>query len=82
MAEASDFEFGIQFQFAEAHNKITLIGKSRHDLGLGELPPILWYYFNIYTKAEAGDFKFGTQLWFANDHHKTTPREKVRMALG
>jgi len=50
--------------------------------GLGELPNILWFHFNIYTMAEARDFKFGTQLRFAKAHHKSTPRGKVGVALG
>jgi len=60
MAEASDFKLGIQLGFAKAHHKITLIGKSRVSLGLGRLPKILRFHFNIYTMAEARDFKFGT----------------------
>jgi len=55
MAEASDIKFGIQLGYAKVHHKITPIGKS----GLGELPKILRFHFNIYTKAEARDFKFG-----------------------
>jgi len=67
---ASDLKFGIQLGFAKAHHiitrrrkshhKITPIGKSGHGLGLGELPKILWFHFNIYTMADASDFKFGT----------------------
>jgi len=45
-------------------------------LGLGELPKIWGFPFNIYTMAEARDFKLGTQLGFAKAHHKTTPRKK------
>jgi len=62
MAEASDFKFGTQIGFAKTRHKITPIGKSGHGLGLGKLPKILWFHFNIYTMAEARDFKFGTQL--------------------
>jgi len=51
-------------------------------LGLGQLPKILWFHFNIYTMAEARDFKSGTQLGFAKTHHKTTPRGKVGVAIG
>ena len=40
----------------KAHDKITPIGKSGCGLGLGELPKILWFHFNIYTMAEARDF--------------------------
>jgi len=31
-----------------AHDKTTPIGKSGHGLGLGKLPKILWFHFNIY----------------------------------
>ena len=80
MVEASDF--GTQNGFVKAHHKITFIGKSGHGFALGQLPKILWFYFNIYTMAEARDFKFGTQLGLAKAHHKTTPRGKVCVALG
>jgi len=53
-----------------------------HGLGLGELPIILWFYFNIYTMAEARDFKFGTQLVFAKAYRKTTPRGQLGVASG
>jgi len=43
MAEASDFKFGIQLEFAKAHHKLTSKGKSGHGLGLGELPQ----YFKV-----------------------------------
>jgi len=39
--------------------------KSGHGLGLGELPKIYWFHFNIYRMAEARDVKFSTQLGFA-----------------
>jgi len=51
-------------------------------LGLGELPEIWGFPFNIYTMAEASDFKFGTQLGFAKAHHKITCRRKGRHGLG
>ena len=44
--------------------------------GLGDLPKILGFPFNISATAEASDFKFGTQLGFAMIHHKITPRGK------
>jgi len=82
MAETSDFKLGVQLGFVKAHYKITPIGKGGHGLGLGRLPKILWFHFNIYTKAKARDFKFGAQLGFAKAHHKTTHRGKVGVALG
>jgi len=81
VTEASDFKFSTQLGFSKSHYKITPTGKSGHGLGLGKLPDILWFHFNIYTMAEASDFKFGTQLGFAKAHHKTTPRGKVGVAL-
>jgi len=50
--------------------------------GLGELPEIWGFSFNISATAEASDFKFGTQLGFAKAHHKNTFRGKVGVALG
>jgi len=82
MAEASDFKFSTQLGFDKAHHKITPIEKSGHGLGLGELPKILWFHFNIYTMTEARDFKFGTQLGVAEAHHETTPIGQVGVALG
>jgi len=68
--------------FAKAHNKITRKRKGGHNPGIGELPKILGFPFNIYTISEASDFKFGTQFGFAKAHHKTTPRGNVGVALG
>jgi len=50
--------------------------------GLGELPEIWGFPFNISATAEPSDFKFGIRLGFAKAHHKITPRGKVGMALG
>jgi len=50
--------------------------------GLGDLPKIWGFPFNISATAEASDFKFGTQLGFAKTHYEITPREKVGVALG
>jgi len=51
---ASDFKFGAQLGFAEAHHKIT---RRRKDTGLGELLKILRFHFNINTMADAMNFK-------------------------
>jgi len=64
------------------HKLVPYPDKWRQDHGLGELPKILWFHFNIYTVAEARDLKFGTQLGFAQAHNKTTPRENMGVALG
>jgi len=58
-----------------------MLRKSGHGFGLGELPKILWFHFNIYPMAEVTDFKFGTQFGFAKAHHKTTPRGKVGVPI-
>ena len=55
--------------------------KSGSGPGLGELPKIWRFPFNICTMAEASNFKFGTQVGFAKAHHKITPIEKSGMAL-
>jgi len=75
-AETSDFTFRIQLGFAKAHHKITLKGKSGHGPGLGELPKILMFHFNIYTMAVARDFKFDTQLGFEIPIMKLHHRKK------
>jgi len=82
MVEAIDFKFCTQPGFAKAHYKITPIGKNGHGPGLGELPKIFRFHFNIYTMADARDFKFGTQLVFANAHHKTATRGKIGVVFG
>jgi len=64
-----------------AHHKITQ-KKGLRGPGLGELPEISGFPFNIYTMAEASDVKFGTQLGFAKTHHKITPRGKSVRGLG
>jgi len=78
--EASDFKFGMQLRFAKAHHAITPRGKSGHGLGLGELPKILGFPYNIFATARASDFKFGMQLGFGEAHDKIT-RRAVLLAL-
>jgi len=77
-AEASDFKFSTQLEFAKAYHKITPRGKSGHGLGLGELPNILGFPYNISATAGASEFKFGIHLEFAKAHDKTTRRRKGR----
>ena len=55
--------------------------KSGRGPGLGELPKIWRFPFNISATAEASDFKCGKQLGFAKGHHKIIPREKVGVAM-
>ena len=64
----------MQLGFAKGHHKITL--KSGRGHGLGELPQILKFLFNIFATAEASDFKFGMQITFSKAHHKITPKGK------
>jgi len=77
MAEASIFKFVTQLGFAKARHKITPMGKSWRGPGLGKLPNILGFPFNISATAETRDFKFGTQLGFAKALHKITQMTKV-----
>jgi len=64
MTEGSDFEIGNLVGFAKVHHKILPRRKRGLGPGLGELPKIWGFPFNIYAMAESIDFKFGTQcLW-------------------
>ena len=72
----------MQVGFLKAHRKITPRGKSGRGPGLGELPKILEFPFNIFATTEASDFKFGLQFGFAKAHYKITPRGKVGVVLG
>ena len=78
----SDFKFGMQLGFAKGHHKITPRAKNGRGPGLGKLPKISGFSFNISAMGEAGDFKFCMQLGFAKAHHKITPRGKVGVGLG
>ena len=49
--------------------------------GLGKLPKILGFPFNISATDNASDFKFGTRLGFAKANHKITLTEKAGVAL-
>jgi len=78
-AEASDFKFGMQLGFAKGHHKITFREKSGRSPGLGKLPKILGFPFNISATTEdceISDFKIGRLVGFANAHHKIPPRRK------
>jgi len=82
MAEASDLKIGTQLWFAKAHHKIPHRRKSGRGPGLGELPKISGFFFNICAASEGSDFKVYMPLGFAKAHHKTTPRGKVGVASG
>jgi len=81
MAEASDFNFGTQLGFAEAHHKISPRRKCGGALGRGKLLKILGFPYNISATAGTSDFKFGMHVEFTKSHQKTTPRGKVGVAL-
>jgi len=49
--------------------------------GLGKLPKILGFSFNIFATTEASDFKFGKTLGFIKAHHKIS-RKNVGVAMG
>jgi len=74
--------FASRWSLPRPITKITRRKKGGHGPGLGEIPNIWGFSFNIYIMAEASDFEFGTQLGLAKAHHKTTPRRKVGVALG
>jgi len=50
--------------------------------GLGKLPKIWGFPFNISATAEANDFKFGLQFGFAKAYRKITPKGKSGHGLG
>jgi len=50
--------------------------------GLGELPDIWGFPFDISATAEASDFKVGIQLEFAKAYHKITSRGNLGHGLG
>jgi len=58
------------------------VGKSGCGLGLGELPKILGYPYNISAMAEASNFGIGTRLGFAKALHKIPHETKLDVALG
>ena len=66
----------MRFGFSKAHQKITPRGKSGRGHGLGYLPNILEFPFNIFATAEDNNFKFGVQFGFSIVRHKITPRGK------
>jgi len=50
--------------------------KIRPGHGLGEIPKILEFPFNIFATAEASDFKFAMLFGVSKAHHKILPRRK------
>ena len=49
MAGASDFKFVAQLGFSKAHHQVTRKRKGGRGAGLGKLPKIFWFHFNLYT---------------------------------
>jgi len=70
--------------FAKAHHKITPGRKRLHGPGLGKLPKILGFPFNIFATAEASDFKFGMPCGYSKDISATAEASdfKFGMQLG
>ena len=66
----------MQLGFAKGHHKITPREKIGCSPGLGKLPKILGFPFNISVTTEDSDFKIGRLEGFANAHHKIPPRRK------
>jgi len=71
----------MQLGFVKAYHKIIPREKHGADFGLGELPKISGFPFNISATAEASKFKFDMQLGFAKAHYKITHRGKVGVTL-
>jgi len=67
--------------FAKYHNKITPIGKSRRGPGLGKLPKILGFPFNIFATAEVSDFKLVRGLGLPRAIIKSHPEGNMGVAL-
>jgi len=61
-AEASDFKFGTQLEFAKAHHKITPRRKGARGSGLGEHPKIWGFAFSIYTVGNG--WSYPLQIWY------------------
>jgi len=64
----------MQLGFAKGHHKITHVGKSCRCPGVGKLPKLWRFPFNISATTEDSDFKIGRLVGFA--HHKIPPRRK------
>ena len=87
MAEASDFKFGTKLGFVKAHHKMTLRGKSECGLGLGELPKLLGFPFNISYLVFLQRLKLATlnlvhSLGLPKPIIKSHPEENAGVALG
>ena len=66
-----DCSCGLPRPIIKSHKK-----KSGCCPGLGKLPEIRGFPFNISSTAEASDFKFSIQFGFFTTHHKITPKKK------
>ena len=81
-AEASDFKFGEQLEFANSHHKITPRGKSGGALGLGELLKMLRFPYNISVMAGVATSNLACSWGFPRPMIKSHADERVGMALG
>ena len=81
MTEASDFKFGMQQEFAKAHDQNSTRRKIGRGPGLVDLPKMCGFPFNISVTAEANDFKSGMGLRFIKARENIPPRRKVGVAL-
>ena len=81
--EDSDFKIGRLMGFAKAHHKIPPKKRGRERWpGLGELPKIWGFPFNIYAMAESIDFKFRLQLGLPRPIVKSHRKEKMWVGPG
>jgi len=66
----------MQLGFAKGHHKIIPRGKNGRGPGLGKLPKIWGFPFNISATTEGSDFKIGMLVGFATACRQIPPRGK------
>jgi len=82
MAGASDFIFGMQLEFAKAHDKITRRRKGRHGPGL-EVFPDIWGFPSIFIqRLKLATSNLVHNLGLPRAIKKPHPGGKVGVALG
>ena len=82
MAGAISFKFGKQLKFVKAHHKITRRRKGGHGPGLGALPKISGFPFNIYTMVKLATSNLVHSFGLPRPIIKSHREEKVDVALG
>lgn len=80
--EASDFKFGLQVGFANAHHKITPRGKSGRGLGLMELSKIWGSPLIFLQQLKLATSNFAYSCGLPSAIIKSHPQEKVFVDLG